>query len=104
TFYEKKLRRVPDSLNLPDRSFQFQSEKLCRFDGVFHRKLAENFFAETVDDERNGVFLRDSALLEIKQLFLADLRGRRLVLDARRVVHHLDVRESVRLALAADEH
>ena len=47
---------------------------------------------------------REPALLQVEDLVLADLRRRRLVLDRRRVVADLDVRERVRAAAVADEH
>jgi hypothetical protein len=45
----------------------------------------------------------DAALVAIEDLVLADLRGRGLVLHARRRVLHLDVRERVRAALVAQQ-
>src|SRR5919199_946585 len=83
---------------------ELQSEQALRLDGELHRQLAEDVLAEAVDDQGDGVLLRDAALLEVEELLLADARGRRLVLDARRVVHHLDVGEGVRAAAASDEH
>src|SRR5215212_6228586 len=91
-------------LNLPNAVLKLHSQQALRLDGELHRQLAEHVLAEAVDDERDGVLLRDAALLEVEQLLLADARGRRLVLDARRVVHHLDVGERVRARAAADEH
>ena len=41
-----RLRKLSEEADL-DPEF---SEKFLRFDGVFHRRSAENFFAETVDD------------------------------------------------------
>src|ERR671937_1418124 len=83
---------------------KLQPEQALRLDGELHRQLAEHVLAEAVDDQGDGVLLRDAALLEVEELLLADARGRRLVLDARRVVHHLDVGEGVRARAAADEH
>jgi hypothetical protein len=39
-----KDRFIRLSFALTDASFQFQSEQFLRFDGVFHRQFAENFF------------------------------------------------------------
>ena len=74
-----------------------------RFDGEFHRQLAEDFFAEAVDDHRNRVFGRDAALIAVENLVLADFRGAGFVLDLRARVVHLNVRKSVRAALIADQ-
>src|SRR5262249_55067997 len=69
----------------------------------FHRQFAEDLLAESVDDHRDRVFRRNAALIEIEDLLLADLRCRSLVLDLRRIVTDLDVRESVRAGMAADQ-
>src|ERR1044071_6492954 len=87
-----------------DAVLKLQAEQALRLDGELHRQLAEDLLAEAVDDERDGVLLRDAALLEVEQLLLRDARGGRLVLDARGVVHDLDVRERVRARAPADEH
>src|SRR5215208_3459050 len=92
------------SENLTDAVLKLHAEQALGLDGELHRQLAEHVLAEAVDDERDGVLLRDAALLEVEELLLADARGRRLVLDARGVVHHLDVGEGVRARAAADEH
>jgi hypothetical protein len=34
--------------SLTDASFEFQSEKLLRFDGVFHRQFAEIFLEKII--------------------------------------------------------
>ena len=58
----------------------------CREAGGFnrklHRQLQEHVLAESIDDQRHGVFLRNAALLQVEQLFFTDLRSRCLVLDA----------------------
>src|SRR3989440_726102 len=95
---------ITDTVSLADAVFELHPKKALSLDSELHRQLAEHVLAEAVDDERDGVLLRDAALLQVKELLLADARGGGLVLDARRVVHHLDVRKSVRAAVAADEH
>src|ERR671927_219562 len=90
--------------SLADAVLKLQPEEALSLDGELHGELAEHVLAEAVDDERDGVLLRDAALLEVEQLLLGDARGRRLVLDARGVVHDLDVWERVRARAAADEH
>src|SRR5215208_1000949 len=95
---------ITRAISLADAVLELHPEQALRLDGELHGQLAEDVLAEAVDDERDGVLLRDAALLEVEQLLLADARGRRLVLDARRVVHDLDVRERVRARAPADEH
>src|SRR6185436_17213018 len=58
--------KIHFSSSLPDASFQLQSQKLRCLDGIFHWEFAKDLFTKTVDDQRNGVFLRDAALLQIK--------------------------------------
>jgi hypothetical protein len=60
--------------------------------------------AEPVDDHRHGVLCRNPALLAVENLILTDLRHRSFVLELRRAVLDLDVRERVRAALAAEQH
>src|SRR5215204_1723806 len=98
------LRFAVHGLYLSNAVLKLHAEQALRLDGELHGEFAEDVLAEAVDDERDGVLLRDAALLEVEQLLLADARGRRLVLDARGVVHHLDVGERVRARAAADEH
>src|SRR5215213_1624922 len=92
---------ITGAVSSADAVLQLHPEQALRLDGELHRELAEDVLAEAVDDERDGVLLRDAALLEVEELLLADARGRGLVLDARRVVHHLDVGERVRAGAPA---
>src|ERR1700730_697547 len=77
---------------LADAAFEADGEQLLRFDGQLHGELLQHFLAEAVDDQRQRVLLLEAALLAIEQLIVADLRGRRLVLDPCRRVAHFDVR------------
>src|ERR1051326_6417241 len=86
-----------------DASFQTYPQQLLRFDGEFHGQFLEHFLAEPVDDHVYRVLRRDPALVAVENLVLADLRGGRLVLDARSGVLHLDIRKRVRAAPVADQ-
>src|SRR2546426_8125779 len=84
--------------------FETDAEQPLRLDGELHRQLLEDFLAEAVHDHRYGVLGRQAALLRVKDLVLADLGGRSLVLHGGGAVAHVDVRERVRPAPVADEH
>jgi hypothetical protein len=77
--------------------------KLLRFHREFHRQRLQHLLAEPVDHERHGLFLVHAALAAVEQLVVIDLRGRRLVLHAGRVVLDLDVGHRVRPAFVADQ-
>ena len=49
--------------DLADAVLKLHAEKALRFDCELHRQFAEHVLAEAVDDERDGVLLRDAALL-----------------------------------------
>ena len=87
----------------PDRSLEAHPQQLLRLDGELHRQLLEDFLAEAVHDHVDRILFRDAALLAVEELVLADLRGRRLVLDLRRRVLDLEIREGVGAAIAADQ-
>src|SRR6476661_9055327 len=87
-----------------DAALERDAEELLRLERELHRELLEYVLAESGDDHRHRVLSRDAALREIEDLILADLRRRRLVLQRRRLVLHLDVREGVRAAAIPDEH
>src|SRR5881394_442263 len=86
-----------------DRAFEAHAQKLLRLDRELHRQLFEHLSAETVHDHVDRVLLGEPALPAVEQLVLADLRRRRLVLDARGAVARLDVRERVRAALRTEQ-
>src|SRR2546423_234357 len=100
---ESAFIRVYPWLKLSDTSFEAHAQQLLRFHREFHRQFLEDFLAETVDDHVHGVLSRDAALVAIENLVLANLRRGRLVLDARGLVLHFDIRERVRATLVADE-
>src|SRR6476659_77391 len=87
---------------LADAAFQAHAEQFLRFHGKLNRQLATDLLAETVHDHPDRVFGLEPALPQVKQLVLADLGRRSLVLHVRGRVLHLDVREGVRAALIAD--
>src|SRR5437667_740856 len=89
--------------SLTNATFEANGKEFLRLDGEFHRQLFQHLFAETVDDERQRVLAREAALVAIEHLVVADLRRRRLVLDARCRVTDLDVRHRVGAALLADQ-
>src|SRR3546814_36643 len=86
-----------------DAALQADADELLRLDRELHRKLLEHFAAEAVDDQRHGVLFGDAALAAKEELVLADLRGRRLMLDPGRAVLAFDIGEGVRAAAVADE-
>ncbi len=49
--------------DLPNATLKLQPQQLRRLDRIFHRQLTKYLFTKTVDDQRDGVFLRDAALL-----------------------------------------
>src|SRR6185437_15098086 len=87
----------------PNRALKRNFEQLLRFHREFHRQFAEHLLAEPVHDQRHRVFFADAARTAIEHLVVGDLRGGRLVLDDRRRVLDLHVREGVRTALLADQ-
>src|SRR6478672_6248786 len=87
-----------------DAALERDAEELLRLERELHRELLEHVLAESGDDHRHGVLLRDAALREIEDLILADLRRGRLVLHRRTLILHFDVREGVRAAAIPDEH
>src|SRR5215510_4911780 len=91
------------SVRLTNAAFQAHAQQFLRLHRKLHWKLAEDLFAEAIHDHRNGVLSLQSALLEVKQLILANLRGRRFMFHARRGVFHFNVGEGVRTALVADQ-
>ena len=49
------------------------------------RKLSDHFFAKAIDNHINGIFLRNPARLEIKELFFIHFRCRSFMLDLARL-------------------
>src|SRR5690606_11750699 len=88
---------------LADRAFQADIQQVLGLDGELHRQLLEDLAAEAVHDHVDRVFLGQPALTAVEELIVADLRRRRLVLDACRALARLDVRKGVRAAAVADE-
>src|SRR5229473_4551824 len=89
---------------LPNRALELHSQQARGFDGKLHRQLQENVFTKTVDDQANGVLLRDAALHQIEQLLFADARGRSFVLDLRAIVHDFDIWKSIRARVRTNQH
>src|SRR5579883_115144 len=87
----------------PDTPFQAHAQKLLRFDGELHRQLLQHLAAEAVDDSAHGLLLAEAALAAIEELVVADLRGRRLVLNTGRAVLDLDIGHRVAAAVGPDQ-
>src|SRR3989449_4515262 len=89
----------------PDRALEVQAyaDQLLGLDRELHRELEEDLLAEAVHDHVRRVLRRDAARLAIEELFLPDLRGRRLVLHLRGRLLDLDVREGKRGARRTDQ-
>src|SRR5690349_21411036 len=58
-----------------DAAFEAYAEQLLRFDGELHRQLAEDFLAKAVHNHVDGVLRRNAALVAVKNLVFANLRG-----------------------------
>src|SRR5437016_2847885 len=91
-------------LPLADAALEAHAQQPDGLHRELHREVAEHFFAESVDDHRDGVLPRQPALLAVKELLVADLLGRCLVLHDGRAVGHFDVRKGVGPTVAAEEH
>ena len=63
-----------------------------------------NFLAKPIDDHPHGIFGRETALVAVKDLVLANLRRRGLVFDLTVGIAHLDVGERVSAAPIANQH
>ena len=74
------LLRVPF---LTDAALKLHTKQTLGFDRKFHRQLQKHILAEAVNNQRDCIFLRDPALLQIEQLLLADFRGRSFMLHRR---------------------
>lgn len=94
----------PSSSFLPNGPLQLQAHQLVDLGGKLQRQLIKDLAAEAGDNRPDSVLGRDPPLLEIKQLLLADLARRRLVLDARARVADRDVRVGVGRRGVADQH
>src|SRR6516162_2064917 len=86
-----------------DAAFEAHGEQLLRLDCEFHRQLLEHLLAKAVDNQRDRILGAQTTLAAIEELIVADLRGRRLVLDAGRRVAHFDIGHGVRPAAVADQ-
>src|SRR5437879_6458459 len=95
--------RVHPWCYLSHASFQAHAQKLLRLNCKFHRQLAENFLAESVDDHVHRILSGQAALVAIEDLVLADFRGGCFMLDLRGGVLHFDVWKSMSAALVSDE-
>src|SRR5215469_5572289 len=88
---------------LSDTPLKTNAEQFLRLHSELHGQLLEDRLAKAVDDHGNSFLFGYAALLQVKDLVLADLRSRSLVLHARARVPDLDVREGVSAALIADQ-
>ena len=89
---------------LADAVFELERQQLLRFYRKLHGQLLEHFFTESIDDGGNRILPRDASLLEIEQLLLADLGGRRFVFQLNGTVGGLDIGKSMRAALITHQH
>src|SRR5258705_13689051 len=87
----------------PNASLETDAEQLLGLHGELHRQLAEDLFAESIDDHTDGILHRQSSLPEVEDLILTYLRSSSLVLDLRRRVLNLEIRECVRAAFVAKQ-
>src|SRR5271168_1490570 len=78
--YSDRSGNRPD---LPDTAFETDGKQLLRLDREFHRQFLQHLLAEAVDDQRHRIFGAQPALTAVEQLVVADLGGRRFVLDPR---------------------
>src|SRR5688572_33026805 len=89
--------------HLTDAALEADIQQLLRLHCEFHGELAENLFAESIDDHRDGSLRGDATLLAVEELILADLRGRSLVFHLSRGVFDLYIRESMGAAFVAHQ-
>jgi len=70
---------VLTSIALSNAAFQGNADQLLRLDSKFHRQGLHHFLTETIDDQRDGLFLADPTGQTIEQLILTDPAGRCLM-------------------------
>src|SRR5262249_13309542 len=70
--FETAATRPPRMRSLSDRSLERDRDQLLRFDCELHRELLQHVLHKAVDDEADGLFLRQSALDAIEQHVLGD--------------------------------
>ena len=76
-------------------AFEGDGEELLCFDSELHRELVHHFFGVAIDDEPDRFLYSYATLLAVEDLVFADLAGRSLVLDDRRIIIYVDVGEGV---------
>ena len=88
---------------LSDRAFETHLQQFLGFDGELHRQFVHDLFGVAVDDESDGIFDTDTALLAVEELVLVDLGDGRLVLDGGGGVGDDHIGESVCPAFIAQQ-
>ena len=88
---------------LPHAAFETHTKELLGLNGKLHRELIDDILGIAIDDEVDGVFGGDAALVAIEELVFTDFRGRGFVLHNGVVVVNVDVRERVRSAFIAQQ-
>jgi len=102
-FKNRLVHLIKDLPSLPDAALQADAKQFLRFHRELHGQTRENFLAKPVHDHVHRVLRGQASLIAVKNLVLADLGSRGLVLDPRRRVFHFDVRKRMRAAFVAQQ-
>jgi hypothetical protein len=84
-------------------AFECDCEESLSLDGKLHWEFVHDFFGVAVDDEGNGFFGRDAALVAVEELVFGDFGCCGFVLDDGGVVEDVDIRECVSAAGGAEQ-
>ena len=88
---------------LSHAAFETHTKELLGLNGKFHRELIDDILGIAIDDEVDGVFGGDAALVAIEDLILTDFGGRGFVLHNGVVVVNIDIGERVCTAFIAQQ-
>src|SRR3990172_1770590 len=100
---QRTCRRSTQRSGSANTALQRDAQQFLRLDGEFHRQLPEDLPAEPAHNQVDRLVCGQPALAAVEELVVANLRRRRLVLDASGRVPDLEIREGVRAAPVAEE-
>ena len=89
--------------NLSYGAFEGDLEKFLGFYGKLHRQFVHHFFGVAVDDESDGIFDANAALLTVEELVLVNLGSCCFVFDGRCRIRDNHIGESVSTAFIAEQ-
>src|SRR5699024_940613 len=84
-----------------NRAFERNFKKFLGFYRKFHRQFVEYFLSKTIDDQADGFFGVDAALIAVKYLVFSNLTGGGLVFYLSGGVFHFNIRKCVRPAFVS---